>query len=130
METYIDPVPLSDNSHKQIRSLINKAMRQLVDLDNRAKEMAYDGSMQELQYTASNIGLLFLRLTYYRINDIASTSNFASELRPLAKELNLIETERLYLDGGRSVQRILDKLHNLAENIKSLISANWGDNSE
>lgn len=57
-------------------------------------------------------------------------SNLASELRPLAKELNLIETERLYLDRGRSVQRILDKLHNLAEHIKSLVSANWGDNSE
>ena len=53
VETYIDPVPLSDNSRKQIHGLINKAVRQLVDLDNRAEEMAYDGRMQELQHTAS-----------------------------------------------------------------------------
>lgn len=130
VETYIDPVPLSDNSRKQIQNLINKTVRQLADLDDRAEEMAYDGRMQELQYTASSIGLLFLKLTYYRINDIASTSNFASELRPLANELNLIETERMYLDGGQSIRRILDKLHNLAEHIKSLVSANRHNNSE
>ena len=122
MEKYIDPVPLSDNSREQIRNLINKTMRQLVDLNDRAKEMAYGGNMRKLQDTAGDIGLIFLEVTYYRIDDVAPS--LTSELRLPANELNLIEIEQIYLDGGQSVRYILDKLRDLTERIKSLVSTN------
>ena len=76
--------------------------------------------MEKLQDEASQIGTQFLKLTYYRIDDIAP--GLSSELRPLANELDLIETERLYMDGGQSEQRILDKLDNLTQRIQTLVS--------
>ena len=56
----------------------------------------------------------------YRIDDIAP--GLAAALRPLANKLDLLETERLYMDGGQSVRRILDKLHDLTERLQALIS--------
>ena len=120
MDEYINSVPLSDRLQDQIRDLINKITRQLIDLENRAQAMADDGRMEKLQDEASQIGVQFLKLTYYRIDDIAS--GLSSELRPLANDLDLIETERLYMDGGQSEQRILDKLHNLTQSIQTLVS--------
>lgn len=120
MDKYINSAPLSDNSREHMRDLINKTTRQLVDLENRAQAMADDGRMEELQDNASQIGTQFLKLTYYRIDDIAI--GLSSELRPLANELDLIETDRLYMDGGQSEQRILDKLHNLTQRIQTLVS--------
>ena len=119
MNEYINSVPLSDNSREHMRDLITKTTRKLVDLENRAQAMADEDRMEELQDEASQIGTQFLKLTYYRIDDIAP--GLSSELRPLAKELNLIETERLYMDGGQSEQRILDKLHNLTQRIQTLV---------
>ena len=117
MDECVNSVPLSDRSQDQIRDLINKTTRQLVDLENRAQAMADDGRMEKLQDEASQIGAQFLKLTYYRIDDIAL--GLSSELRPLANDLDLIETERLYMDGGQSEQRILDKLHNLTQRIQT-----------
>lgn len=120
MAAHIDPVPLSDSSRDQIRDLLRKAVRQLGDLDSRAGDMADDARMEELQDEASRIGSLLLRLSYYRLDDVAP--GLAAALRPLANELNLIETERLYMDGGQSVSRILEKWHDLAERLEALIS--------
>ncbi|MCY4378930.1 MAG: ATP-binding protein [Candidatus Dadabacteria bacterium] len=120
MEKHVDPVPLSARSREQIRDIIHKAMRQLVDLDSRTEKMARDGRMEELQDDASRIGSLLLKLTYYRIDDISPS--FALKLRPLANDLNLIETERIYLDGGKSVERILGKIDDLSKRIQLLVS--------
>lgn len=120
MEEHIDPVPLSDKSREQIRDVIHKAIRQLVDLSSRAEKMARDGRMEELQDDASRIGSRLLKLTYYRIDDISPS--LALKLRPLANDLNLIETERIYLDGGKSVERILGKIEDLSKRIQLLVS--------
>lgn len=120
MAAHIDPVPLSDRSRERIRDLLRRELRQLADLDSRAKEMADDARMEELQSEASRIGSLLLRLTYYRIDDIAP--GLSAALRPLANELDLLETARLYMDGGQSVSRVLDKLHDLTERLQALIS--------
>ena len=70
--------------------------------------------------SSSRIGSPLLRLSYYRLDDVAP--GLAAALRSLANELNLIEMERLYMDGGQSVHRILEKLHDLAERLEALIS--------
>lgn len=120
MAAHIYSVPLSDSSQEETSDLIRKALRQLADLDNRAKDMADNARMEELQSETSRIGSLLLRLSYYRIDDIAP--GLGAALRPLASDLDLLETERLYMDGGQSVSRILEKLHDLAEGLQALIS--------
>ena len=120
MAAHIDPVPLSEGSKQEIRDLIRKSARQLFDLDDCATEMANDGRMEELQTEASRLGSLLLRLSYYRINDIAE--GLADSLRPIANELDLIETERMYLDGGQSMRRILEALHDLSSRLQALLS--------
>lgn len=120
MAEQIRSIPLSDSSQSEIRELMRKAARQLDDLDGRAEEMAANARMDELQDEASRIGSLLLRISYYRLDEIAP--GLDETLRPLASELDLIETERLYMDGGQSIRRILEKLHELSECLQALIA--------
>lgn len=120
MAEQIYPVPLSVHSQEEIHGEVHKTRRALVDLDSRAKDMADDGRLQEVQDEASRIGALLLRRSYDRIDDIVPDPE--SALRPLTNELDLLETERLFMDGGQSMQRVLSKLHDLTERLRSLIS--------
>jgi ATP-dependent DNA helicase RecG len=93
----------------EICELLRKTARQLYDLDRRADEMANDGRIEQLQAEASRLGGALLRISYRKLDFIKS--GFAEQLRSLARVLHLLETERLYLDGGASIQRVLDIIH-------------------
>jgi ATP-dependent DNA helicase RecG len=117
---YIDSVPLSADATRQIRDLIRRSVRELADLNDRAERLAEDGRIEEVQSEASSIGYLLLRVSHYRIGDIEK--GFTDGLRAISRDLHLLETERLYLDGGQSMARILSRLHELTERLQALIS--------
>lgn len=116
----IDSVPLSQDSVEHLGDVIRKNVRQLEDLDNRAERMANDGRMKELQSEASEIGFTLLRVSYFPL--IGEPDAFAEKLRVIGKDLHLLETERLYMDGGASMRRILSQLHDYNERLKDLVS--------
>jgi ATP-dependent DNA helicase RecG len=112
----IDRYQLSSESLREIRTLLSKFGRQLAELSRRADSMAEDGRIQDVMNEASQIGYNLLRLSYYQLDGISD------KLRPLARGLHLLETERLYIDGGASMRRILENLHSLARDIQTLLS--------
>jgi hypothetical protein len=116
----IDQIPLSEVSQQQICETLRKVDRQLVDLDRRAEFLANEGRMEQLQSEASRHGQLLLRLAYYRLDFISP--GFSEKLKSIARQLHLLETERLYLDGGASVRRILESLHSLTVELGQLLS--------
>ena len=113
-------MPLSQDSVEHLGDVIRKNVRQLEDLDNRAERMANDGRMKELQSEASEIGFTLLRVSYFPLN--GEPDAFAEKLRAISKGLHLLETERLYMDGGASMRRILSQLHDYSERLKDLVS--------
>jgi hypothetical protein len=116
----IDSLPLSSESLNEIRGLLRKFGRQLTELSRRADSMAEDGRIEEVQNEASRIGYNLLRLTYYQLDGISD--GLSQSLRPLARALHLLETERLYIDGGASMRRILENLHSFTREIETLLS--------
>ena len=82
--------------------------------------MANDARMEQVQSEANEIGYALLRVSQYRLE--AQPDGFEQELRVIGRDLHLLETERLYMDGGLSTQHILDRLHDLNGRLQVLIS--------
>ena len=117
---HIDTVPLSEDSAGHLLDVIRTNARQLAELDRRAADMANDARMEQVQSEASEIGYALLRVSHYRLE--FQPQGFEEELRAIARNLHLLETERLYMDGGQSARRILDRLHELSKRLQALIS--------
>ena len=64
-------------------------------------------------------GYALLRVSHYRHED--RTERFIEDLRAIGRELHLLETVRLYMDGGQSMQRVLEQLHELTKRFQDLI---------
>lgn len=118
---HIDTVPLSDESRRDIADMISRSSRELADLDNRAEAMAEDGRVEDLQEAASSIGRSLLLVGHYRLDEPGG--QFTDELRSVGHDLHLLETDRLYSDGGQSMRRIVERVHNLNHNLQTLLSA-------
>jgi ATP-dependent DNA helicase RecG len=117
---HIDTVPLSDESKTSLLEAVQTNARKLNDLDRRAEDMANDGRMGQVRSEANEIGFVLLRVSYYRLQD--QPDGIEEELRDIGHQLHLLETERLVMDGGVSMKRILDRLHALNEHLQALIS--------
>ena len=117
---HIDTVPLSAEAKQDIDDMIRRSARELSDVDRRAEAMANDGRVEELQEEASRIGLQFLAISHYRIPE--QGDEFDDQLREIGGGLHLIETERLYMDGGQSMRRIVERVHDLCSKLKAVIS--------
>ena len=49
-------------------------------------------------------------------------TEFVARLREIGRGLHLIETERLFMDGDRSMQRIVNAVHEFSGEIENLIA--------
>ena len=117
---HIDTVSLSADAKRDIDDMIRRSARELTDLERRAEAMANGGRVEELQEGASNIGRQVLTISHYRIPEQDDT--FADQLREIGSGLHLIETERLFLDGGQSMRRIVKRVHDLSSKFQALLS--------
>jgi hypothetical protein len=104
----IDGVPLSDDSIEEVRGTIKTLQRKLAGLAARAEDMANQGRIDDLQSEPSQFGNTLLRIGYYNIDAIQK--GLAEKVRGIGRDLHLIETMRVYCDGGRSVRAIIDRI--------------------
>ena len=118
---HIDAVPFSAEAKQNIDDLLQRSARELSDLDNRAEGMASDGRVVELQKEVSRIGYQLLTISHYRITE--QGDEFTDQLREIGGGLHLIETERLYLDGGQSMRRIVKCVHDFSSKLQAVLSA-------
>jgi hypothetical protein len=112
----VDSVRLSDQSVNQIKELISASVRKLEELTTRAESMANSGRLEDLQSEASAIGLRLLKLSYYKIDSFPAET--WHELQSIARDLHLIETIRIYMDGGVSLNSIINKVAKCSEKLE------------
>lgn len=117
---HIDPIPLSQESVSEVRSAIVECSRLLDALMSRADYLAQGGRVSELQDEASRIGERLVQLSYHNLDGIRT--GLADELRQIATCLHLTETMRLYADGGRSLQAILDRIRESNSQLATVLS--------
>ncbi len=105
-ERWIDVMPLSHSSMDEVRTLLSSIARQVKDLGSRAEEMISRGRVEEFQSNASGFGQRLLKISYYRLDQLQS--GLSSTIRPIGRKLHLVETMRLYADGGMSAKAMVD----------------------
>ena len=98
--------PLHGESLEQARTLVVRNSRKLADLASRSTGLAKNGRLDELQSEAAEIGREVARVGYYNISSLRP--NIDSDLREIGHALHLTETLRVYMDGGKSVDKIVE----------------------
>lgn len=114
----IDDIPMSADSKEAIHETVLRTSRELMDLAGRAPAMAQDGRLEQLQDKASQLGRNLLIASLY--SQAEDDSRFAIDLEQIGHELHLVETERVHMDGGVSVQRIVDRIDELGDALQRL----------
>jgi ATP-dependent DNA helicase RecG len=100
----IAPEVIPHVSLEQITEPLRALRRQLIALRSQAKTASRDGSIQEFQSAASNLGRRVLNLAEFGVDRLAP--NLKAALLQSGHQLHLSETDQLYLDGGVSARQI------------------------
>ena len=106
--TKIDSQPLSKESLAGIRESLIRSGKKLAGLTERSDQMTNSGRTEELQGEASTVGYDILRFAHYNLNSL--NTGLSDRLLEIGRRLHLIETRRLYLDGGDSQRQIVNEI--------------------
>ena len=104
---------------EQAKTLVAEISRKLLDLADRAQQLVDAGRVEELQSNASEMGRQLMLLSYYELDDIGLENNTA--LQELGLKMRLVETIRLYMDGGVSMQRVVDEVANCSTELSRIV---------
>ena len=117
----IDPVPLSEASLGGIKQTIVSSGRSLSSLADRAEQMVEQGRIEEFQAKASEVGHILLRASQYNISSLQD--GIDKKLQAIGRGLHLVETMRICLDGGRSLNAIIEKVKNYSSELNQIFSS-------
>jgi hypothetical protein len=104
----IGPEVTAHVSPKQILDQLAVIWRKLAILNSQANKTPRNTSMEELQAQASELGLQILHIAQYDVDRLAP--DLRSALVATGHDLHVSETERVYIDGGASVARIVNNI--------------------
>lgn len=121
MERHIGQVPIKEEPLREVRNLIVTTDRKLNELLARAETMINSGRIEELQSEASNLGHTIVRLSYYNIDPLGE--NIRERLKDVGRILHLTETMRLYMDGGQSMQAVVDRIEDCSRRLVSIVQS-------
>lgn len=114
----VDAIPLSEASIAQAGTLVRQISRRLSDLADRAEMAIKEGRIEEIQSQISLMGKELVQLSFYDLSSLAE--GISSKLRVVGMAMRLLEIERIYMDGGASIKRVLDKIMQCTREIKVL----------
>jgi ATP-dependent DNA helicase RecG len=117
----IDPLLDSSVSLRDVGELVKTMRRELSDLNKRAAALCEGGRVEEAQSRANQIGYNLLRAYYFIPNGKVANG---PDLFTLASSLHTLETRRLYLDGGKSIEEIIDAIHHAAAEFEAWVANN------
>jgi len=118
---WIDTKALSEASLMQVKKVIIESARKLSNLCIRAKDGDYVWrNADSFQAEVSEIGYSLLRISYYNLDGIKE--NLGWELQTVARNLHLVETIRLYLDGGNSIRRLVEQVQHYSDELNKIVS--------
>ncbi len=115
----IDPLPLSDTSIIQAKTLIRENSRRLTDLAIRAEQMVNNGRIDEVTSEIGLIGSQLMQLSAYNGLRVLGR-NLLEQLRQIGVNLRLLEMERIYMDGGVSMRRLIEGISECAGKLSIL----------
>lgn len=118
---HIDPEPLSIASVNEARLLLKSIRRKLEKSASRAETLINQGRTDDVQTEASELGQEILRLGYYNVDCIRS--GLEKNLQEIGHDLHLVETMRMYHDGGRSGDAVVERIQKGSSAFSTLIES-------
>lgn len=106
MRDLVDPVEVSAEDQRQVLDAIAKHARKLTQLWGRAGKDIFDGRVEKAQQETYGIGKQIATWTYFRLSLVPE--DVLSDLRRIGLGLLQLVAMRVYIDGGASLQRIVD----------------------
>jgi len=106
---------LAKGALEQVRELIRTTALKLKDLYNRSAAMVDSGRIEELQSQASELARPLTRVARYSIEALGD--GIKEELQEVAHTLHLTETMPLYMDGGISMNAVLNRIEECANRL-------------
>ena len=101
--------PLGEGDLAEVREVVSSSARKLALLAGRARSMADSARVEEVMFEAAAIGWPLLRTSQYNISPLGS--GIQERLHDVGFKLHVLETTRLFLDGGEGVRGILETIN-------------------
>jgi hypothetical protein len=116
----LDRISLTDEAKQTILDLIRETSRKVSDLSARSQSLVSSGRAEELKETASDLGRWLLRLGYtYNLEFLGD--NLPKLLHDLGMKLHRIGAMRFYMDGGKSLQNVVDMVEQASAEMGQLL---------
>jgi ATP-dependent DNA helicase RecG len=105
-------------SEEWARRRLRELSREVSQLAERGDRAMQDGRIEELQQAVAARGLEIERLAYLPLRN--ADAEWVASLMSVARRLHLVETKRLYIDGGKSWRELLEIIQTTATALAEL----------
>ncbi|HAL37818.1 MAG TPA: AAA family ATPase [Polaromonas sp.] len=120
MKSVVEPIPLGESTQQNIKHAINKIARKLSDLWSRAAADPFSSLVEDSQRESGEMGRQLMELSYYRLGFLSEEG--LNRLRDVGHQLVQLGAERIYLDGGDSQRRVLEKAQTCVNALSEVLS--------
>jgi ATP-dependent DNA helicase RecG len=120
MQELIWPIPFDMAMRNEVKGMIAKQSRRLTDIWKRAANNLFDGLVEAGQTDCGQIGRQIVGFTYYKLPFLSDDS--INELRQSALDLIRLEAYTIYMDGGDSQRKIVDRGRLLADSLERVVA--------
>ncbi|MET1110080.1 MAG: hypothetical protein ABWX67_00990, partial [Allosphingosinicella sp.] len=119
-ERWLPPSSFSKKSIKDLREAVRIQADKLGQLALRARNLIVQHRLDDLRSDASQIGLILLTVATFGVG--LGDDQSVHSLMEIARELRELETRTIYMDGGRSMQRIVEDLERASATLNAWIA--------
>lgn len=113
-------VDISSVNENEMKKALEKQFKILNDLSNRAESLFNEvGRSDELKEKVSQIGLLLLEISLHNLTSFGK--GLSEKLHKIGRELHLVETKKIYIDGGESIQNITATIKDNSQKLEILL---------
>ncbi len=119
MRDLIDPVEVSEGTQREVLEEMAKLARTLAQMWERAGKEIFDGRVEKAQQETYGIGRQIAKWTYFKLSLLPESTLL--DLRRIGLGLLQLVSMRVYMDGGASLQRIVDDAQVLVNELKASV---------
>ena len=115
MRDLVDPVEVSEETQRQALDAVALHARKLTQMWTRAGKQIFDGRVEKTQNETYDIGKRIATASYLQLSLV--TESVRLDLRRIGLGLLQLVAMRVYMDGGASLQHIVDSAQGLVDDL-------------
>ncbi|WP_254662065.1 helix-turn-helix domain-containing protein [Delftia sp. JD2] len=121
MRELVDPVEISQETQREVLEAVAKLARKLAQMWDRAGKEIFDGRVEKAQQETYGVGQQIAKWTYFKLSLLPESTLL--DVRRIGLGLLQLVSMRVYMDGGASLQRIVDDAQVLVTELKASVES-------